>query len=191
MSKRAFIIHGWGGFPDNYWFPWLKQELEKNNFTVQIPAMPNPDNPTINEWVGSLALTVGVADENTFFVGHSIGCQTILRYLEQLPENVKIGGLVCVAGWFRLLHLETEEEKIIAAPWLDTPIDFEKIKKHTNKISAIFSDNDPDVDLGDKKLFENYLNAKTIVEHNKEHFTADAGIKELPSALQAVLEMSH
>ena len=27
--KRAFIIHGWDGYPAEGWFPWLKRELEK------------------------------------------------------------------------------------------------------------------------------------------------------------------
>lgn len=51
--KKAFIIHGWGGHPD----------------------------------------------ENTYFIGHSIGCQSIDRYLEILPSETKIGGVVYVAGW--------------------------------------------------------------------------------------------
>ena len=121
-------------------------------------------------------------------VGHSIGCQTILRYIEKVKKPV--GGVVCVAGWFRLPHLTTSEEKEIAQPWLETPIDFTIIKNQTDNIVAIFSDNDPDVDLGDKELFAKNLNAKTIVEHNKGHFSDDAGIKELPSALEAVLKMA-
>ena len=27
--KRAFIIHGWGGHPEERWYPWAKNELEK------------------------------------------------------------------------------------------------------------------------------------------------------------------
>ena len=45
------------------------------------------------------------------------------------------------------------------------------------------------MDLGDKELFEKNLNAKTLIEHNKGHFSDDAGVKELPSALEAILEM--
>jgi len=26
--KRVFIIHGWGGNPEEGWLPWLKKELE-------------------------------------------------------------------------------------------------------------------------------------------------------------------
>jgi hypothetical protein len=28
-AKRVFIIHGWEGYPEEGWFPWLKKELEK------------------------------------------------------------------------------------------------------------------------------------------------------------------
>lgn len=54
MSKRVFIIHGWGGYPDEGWLPWLKIELEKKNFEVFIPAMPDTDEPKINSWVSHL-----------------------------------------------------------------------------------------------------------------------------------------
>lgn len=188
MQKRVFIVHGWDGSPGNCWFPWLKNELEERGFVVQALAMPHPETPTIADWVNCLANAVSEADENTYFVGHSIGCQTILRYMEQLEKP--IGGVVCVAGFFRLLHLVTDEEKRIARPWLETPIDCEKIKRQAGKIIAIFSDNDPDVDLGDKEVFESRLGAKTIVEHGKGHFSDDAGVKELPSALEAVLAVA-
>ena len=69
-------------------------------------------------------------------------------------------------------------------------IDPEKIKQKAGSIIAIFSDDDPDVDLGDKDLFEERINAKTIIEHCKGHFSDDAGVKELPSALEAILEIA-
>lgn len=184
MQKRVFVVHGWDGSPQNCWFPWLKNELEKKDFSVNILSMPHPEKPTIVDWVDCLSDAVGKPDVNTYFVGHSIGCQTILRYVEKVGKP--IGGIVCVAGFFRLLHLATEEEREIAKPWLETPINFKKIKEQTNKIFAIFSDNDPDVDLGDKELFEKNLSAKTLVEHDKGHFSDDAGIKELPSAFEVL-----
>lgn len=61
------------------------------------------------------------------------------------------------------------------------------IKTNLPKLTCIFSDDDPDVDMGNKELFEERLGAKTLVEHNKGHFSDDAGVKELPSALNALL----
>ena len=189
MQKRVFIIHGWDGHPDEGWFPWLKTELEKNGFRVYVPSMPEPAEPKIEAWVSHLSKTVGDIDENTYFVGHSIGCQAILRYIEKLQKP--IGGAVCVAGFLNSSNLATDEENKIAKPWLETPIDYEKIKKNAGKITAIFSDDDESVGLENKDLFEKLLDAKTIIAHNKGHFSDDAGIKELPSALDAVLEISE
>lgn len=190
MAKRVFIIHGWDGYPDECWFPWLKTKLEKNGFQVYVPAMPEPAEPKIEVWISYLSEIIGDVNENTFFVGHSIGCQTILRYLESLPANKKVGGAIFVAGWFTLINLKTKKEKEIARPRLKTPIDFEKVKQHTKKFFAIFSDNDQFVPINNKKLFEWKLGAKTAIERGQGHFSGSDGVKELTSALNAVLEIS-
>ncbi len=190
MPKRVFIIHGWEGYPEEGWFPWLKKELEKKGFEVHVPAMPHPSTPTIEDWVQHLATTVGEVDENAFFIGHSIGCQTILRYLQTLPSNKKIGGVVCVAGWFSLTGLGKGEEQELAQPWLETPINFEKIKSISPRFIAIFSDNDKWVSLENKKVFEEKLDAETSIEHNKGHLGGYDGITELLSALEAIIKLA-
>ncbi|MDP2676924.1 MAG: alpha/beta hydrolase [bacterium] len=190
MQKRVFIIHMWDSHPKDGWYPWLQKELEGKGFQVQVPAMPEPAKPNIENWVSRLAKIVGNVDENTFFVGHSVGCQTILRYFENLPADKKVGGAVFVAGWLKLVNLETEEEKEIAKPWLETPIDFNNIKQHTTKFVAIFSDNDQWVSIDNKALFEQKLGAKTIIENQKGHISGDEGIAELPSALESIVSFS-
>src|SRR3989344_8188293 len=127
--KRLFIIHGWGGSPDEELHKYLKKELSKENFEVYFPEMPNTEEPKINEWVSHLKKTVQTPDKSTYFLGHSIGCQAILRYIESLPENTKVGGAIFLAGWFNLKNLESSEEEI-AKPWLETPINCKKILKH-------------------------------------------------------------
>lgn len=191
MRKKVFIIHGWGGHPKEGWFPWLKKELEKRSFKVVAPAMPNSDEPKIDEWVNYLSNIAREVDKNAYFIGHSIGCQAILRYLEKTKKNKKVGGVVCVAGWFKLKNLESEEEWEIAKSWLETPINFTKIKNATNDITAIFSDNDPFVPSENKKLFASKLGAKTLIENKKGHFSGSDGVKKLSSVLKAVLEISE
>ncbi len=188
MVKRVFIVHGWDGSPEEGWFPWLKSELEKKGFVVSVPAMPDTSHPRIEKWVSFLEKSVGKPDKDTYFVGHSIGCQTILRYLEKI--NAKVGGIVLVAGWLNLKELETEAEKEIARPWLETPLDLRKIKAVINNIVAIFSDDDPWVPLGDAEIFREKLGAKVIMEKQKGHFGGNDNIKELPSALNALLSIS-
>lgn len=194
--KRVFIIHGWEGYSEEGWFPWLKKELEKNGFEVFVPAMPNTDEPKIEEWVNFLANLVGEPDEETYFVGHSMGCQAILRYLEKLV-NKKVGGAILVAGFLNLSEysfteepLHEKESRNIAKPWLETPINLKKTREATNNFIAIFSDNDPYVPIEDKDIFKEKLGAEIIIEHNKGHFSGSDGITELPSAFDSLLKMA-
>ena len=191
IHKRVFIVHGWDGYPEEGWFPWLKKELEAKGFKVFVPQLPDAGNPRIQKWVPALTKAVGNPDQQTYFVGHSIGCQTILRYLENLPADKKVGGAVFVAGWFTLMNLKTDEEKEIAQPWLETLIDFKRVKQHTKKFFALFSDDDEVVPQENKKLFEERLGAKTAIEHKKGHFSGGRdGITELPIVLKSLLELT-
>lgn len=188
--KKVYIVHGWDGSPDEPLFKWLDEELSKDGFLVERLEMPNPKAPVIEEWLSTLKNSIEKIDEETIFVAHSVGCQAVMRYLETQSEETRILGLVLLAPWMKLdettIEEEGEEVREIARPWMETPIDFEKVKKIAPKIIAIFSDNDVFVELDQKEFFEEKLNAKTIVEHNKGHFSPADNISELPSALEAI-----
>ncbi|HAH04232.1 MAG: hypothetical protein UV78_C0036G0002 [Parcubacteria group bacterium GW2011_GWA2_43_17] len=188
--KKVFIIHGWDGRPDEPLLKWLKISLQSKGFAATAPAMPDPARPVIKDWVGKLRQTVGAPDKNVIFIGHSIGCQAILRYLAGLPAGTKIGGLVLLAPWMELDRQTIEEEGpesiAIAKPWQETPLDLAKVKQTTAKIVAIFSDNDPFVPLAQQDLFARELGAQIIVEHHKGHFDPSSQVSHLASALRAV-----
>ncbi|OGN19401.1 MAG: hypothetical protein A3A29_00410 [Candidatus Ryanbacteria bacterium RIFCSPLOWO2_01_FULL_47_79] len=187
--KNIYIIHGWDGSPEEPMLQWLKSNLEKAGHQVTVPAMPDPGTPTIASWVGKLQETIKPNTE-TILVGHSVGCQAVLRYLETLSDEVKIAGVVLIAPWMELDQQTITEEGeaviAIAKPWMETPINFTKMKSHIGKTVAIFSDNDPYVPLNQKDLFARELNAEVVVENNKGHFSVGDGITELPAALEAV-----
>jgi predicted alpha/beta hydrolase family esterase len=143
--KRAIIVHQWSGSPTSDWYPWLKSELEKLGFSVIVPVMPRPDEPNIIDWTQALDAAVGLPDERTILIGHSVGCQTILRYVSRLPATMRLGGAVLVTPWLHLLPaaLETEADQTTAKPWLETPIEWSSAKNILSKVVACFSDDDP------------------------------------------------
>ena len=98
MVRRVFIVHGWQGTPSVNWFPWLKFKLEGRGIRVMVPQLPDTGRPRMTPWVNELAKTVVVPDKDCYFIGHSLGCITILRYLESLKDQT-IGGVVLVAGF--------------------------------------------------------------------------------------------
>lgn len=179
--KKIYLIHGWGGSSRGGWFDWLREELEERGINVYAFDMPETNSPNISKWVSFLETNIKELDENVYFVGHSVGCQAIMRFLEKLPENIKIKGCVFVGGWFNLKEgaSEDEEDRETARPWVETPINFEKAKNHCDNFLAIFSDNDPYVPLSDKEIFKEKLNAEIIIKNNHEHFKEVEQIEEI------------
>ena len=188
--NKIFIIHCWDGTKDDGWYPWLDKELSNKKNKVYRFNMPNTDKPKIEEWVSFLDKKVKILDENTYFIGHSIGCQTIMRYL-QTKEINKIGGILFVSPWLDLLDyaIEDEESFLVAKPWLSEKINFDKIKQFTNNINCIFSSNDYFVSLEQKNKFEKLLNAKTIVVNDKGHISQDDNVYELKEILDESIKM--
>lgn len=189
MKKRVIIVHGWDGTQESNWFPWLKRELESRGFTVTVPRLPNPGTPRIEAWVPVLAKTAGTVDEDTYLVGHSMGCQTILRFLAGLHGTQRAGGALLVAGFMHLTGLSPEEE-VIWKPWDSTPPDLANARAHCERFAAIFSDDDPFVPLTNAEVFQREIGANTLTLHARGHFSENDGATRLPEALDAILTMA-
>ncbi len=191
MSKRIFIIHGWGGVANEGWLGWLKEELLLRGFEAFSLQMPDTEAPRVGSWVKAISESVGKTDKNTFFVGHSLGCQAIARYLQALPGAEVSGGAVFVSGFFRKLTNMSQDRisKGVISEWLDNKTQFNKINKHLLKSTAIFSDNDPYVPFDNVADFKDLLKSKIIVEHNQGHFSGSSGLPKYDVILRAVLEI--
>lgn len=169
--KRVVIVHGWGGSSQSDFLLWAKEELEKKGYDVVTPNMPDTEYPKIETWVPHLAQTVGEVKKDDIFIGHSMGSQAVLRFLESLPEDKKVRRVIVIAGFGSYIKGLTKEEQRVIQPWLDAPLNLDKIRTKASSFTAIFSDNDPYVPLeANEKIFKEKLGAKIIVEHNKGHF---------------------
>jgi len=176
--KRVIIVHGYTGHPNKNWFPWLKSELEKLGVEVIVPSMPNTEAPRFSEWLPHLRRVVGNVDLDTYFVGHSLGCPTILRALEGLPESQKAGGAVLVAGFAEPIHF-SELDSFTSEAWND-----EKIKQSVSKMVLINSDNDEHVPLEMGERMRDRFNAELVVVNNAGHINEKSGHKAVPFALE-------
>jgi len=150
--------------------------------------MPDTDNPKMEKWVDFLAKTVSKPDQNCYFVGHSLGCITILRYLERLKESQSVGGVIFVAGFsYDLEYLGYKGE---LSGFFKTEVNWGKIKKHCKKFIAIHSKDDQWVSFKQSLVFKQKLQAKLILKKNMKHFSGDDGITKLSIALSSILEIS-
>jgi len=180
--KKVIIVHCWEGYPDYCWYPWVKEKLEKEGYKVIIPEMPETNFPKLSGWLPKLRETISQPDEDIYLVGHSLGCITILRYLESLKAGEKIGGAIFVAGFTDDLSYKE------IANFFERPIDFEKIRVHCAKFVAIHSDNDPYVSLKYGDIFKERLGARVIVKNNMGHFSGKIGDEKSCTKLHDVVE---
>lgn len=180
---RAILVHGWGSSSQGDWFPWVVRELRDRGYEVLVPDMPKSDIPGIDAWTHYLQEVIGEFQESDLLIGHSIGCQTILR--EITKEQKVVSKVILVAPWILLTNLENHEAERIAEPWLTTPIDWEACRARIHETVCIFSDNDPFVPLAEnKEAFVRQLNAEVLVLPSMGHISGDDGVLQLPQILQ-------
>lgn len=177
MKKQVFIVHGFGASPKSNWFLWLQKELQKQGVEAKILSLPNPNDPNLQEWKDTIKKEVQF-NENSYLVGHSLGCISILQTLQDLKEGSKLAGIVLVSGF---------NESLPILPQLDSftkpPLNWNKIinaSKHRVVISA------RDDEIVPTQLSDNLaknLQATFIQTQNGGHFMDKEGFTKMPLVL--------
>jgi uncharacterized protein len=184
QNKRVFVVHGWKGKPSSNWFPWLKEWLKLCNVEVHVLEMPNADKPQLDEWLDTISSAVKRVDKKTFFVGHSLGCIAILRYLEKQKKRKCVGGVVFVAGFPERINFEETK------PFFQEPLDYRKIKEVVGKkIIAIQSTNDEFVPFYHGETLRDKLGAKLVVVEGGGHLNKSSGYTELPEVRDELIDL--
>lgn len=176
---RVFILHGWEGSPEGNWFQWLKGKLEERGIGVSVPSFPDPAHPDMDSWLAKLRETVGKPDDRCYFVGHSLGSITILRYLEALDNGAHVGGSVLVAGFTDDLNIKE------LSGFYKEQVNWGRVRNACGRFVAIASNNDQYVPLKHADILEKELGAKKIIEPGMGHFS----MKELHVVLNELLKM--
>lgn len=180
-KKQVYIVHGFAANANKHWFNWLKTELEKDkNISVKVLNMPNSEAPNLQEWLNTLKKEAGKVDENTYFVGHSLGCITILRYLSSLDSKnaLKIGGVVLVSGFYEKLKILPQLDSFVSVP-----LDFERLSKVINERFVISARDDEIVPTTLSNNLADKLQATFIQTPKGKHFMDREGVTTMPLVL--------
>lgn len=168
--KTAVIFHGTGGHPEENWFPWIKKELEKLNYTVIIPHFPTPANQTPESWFEVINMYLNSIISDSILIGHSLGGAFLLRVLESSENRVKAAFFVAVPiGVLPIKYYKTDK------PFIGTPFNWEKIRQSATKFFVFHSDNDELVSLGNGSSLAKNLNTELILIKNAGHFNTKSG----------------
>lgn len=164
--KKALILHGTGGNSQENWFPWLKEELEKNNYDVWVPDLPLSEKPNIRRYSEFiLQHNPWEFDDETILIGHSSGAVAVLGLLQHVPDNVKVGTCYLVGAFKDDLGWDSLKELFLK------PFDFDSIKKKAEKFVFIHSDNDPYCPLDHAKYLTEQVGGELIIREGQGHFS--------------------
>lgn len=172
LQPTIYLIPRWAGTIHSDWYDWLVLEI-KNKYKIEIQRLEVPDwnKTSIEESVQFLNENIKELNENTYFIGHSVGCQAILRFLDKKLETsreLKVGGFLFIAAWF-----EVDIPWVSLKPWLKTEnLNFSFIAQAAQYKKIIISDNDPFTSdfKQNKERWKTKLSADVVIYSNQLHF---------------------
>lgn len=178
LKKVIFIPGNGGGSPKDNWFPAVKTDLENAGITVVAEEFPDNDLARASNWIPYIIDELK-ADENSILVGHSTGAIAAMR----VAEKQRIYGSVLVGVY----HTDLDMEKEKLSGYLDTPWNWELIKKNQQWISIFASQDDPWIDIKEARYIHSKLNCEYHEYTDQGHFGGDYLKLEFPELSQVII----
>ena len=164
-----------------------QKELEKLGHKVAVPQLPTPERQTPDNWVktiGDSVESLGGPDDETVIIAHSMSSLAACHYLASIDRKIK--ACFFVAGFAHRLKVP-EPYPTLNNPFIDKPIDWNKVKGNCETFICFASDNDPYVPVPTAKKFSSLCGAKSfIVVPKGGHLTEKYGFKEFPLLLETI-----
>jgi predicted alpha/beta hydrolase family esterase len=184
MATKVYLIHGFEASPNGAWRAWLLRQLADRDVYACALPMPSPAEPREAAWVTEIARVVERdRDDDVFLVGHSLGVPAILRFVESAPADLRIKGVVLVAGPIENIGKPRIQDFFMS------PFDFAAIRAKLGAATVIHAKDDANVPYAHAERLARELGAELVTLETGAHLNSAAGIRELPSALAALEKM--
>lgn len=167
-----FIIHGSFGNPFGNWFRWLHDYIE-NAGHVYVPSFPiGEEYQNYENWSKLLKyyLDLGLIDEDTTIIVHSIAPVFISKFLTE--NKVKVKKLIFVCGFNNYLGINEEYDTVNRTMYFDN---LKEVKQYADEIICFYSDNDPYVKYEVEKEFADTVATEQILIPNAGHINSESG----------------
>ncbi len=170
-SINLILIPGKHGYAHKELYPTIKTKF-KNTLEIRVN---NIDSPSTNDYIEALKKIE--FNQKDIVLAHSLGCRAIIRYI--LDNKLKLKHLILLAPGARLEgRKDGKDSKYL---YLITSIkDYNKLSNLVEKITVIYSDDDP---LASKEDFEKFIlllgdKAEGILEQGKGHYCEEKGTSD-------------
>lgn len=184
--KNVLILHGNDNKPTDSWYKWVAKELENIGYKSWVPQLPNNHVPNTQDNLKFIHANKDfIFNEETIIIGHSSGSVLALLLAQELPGKVKIDTIYAIASFKEDLKIEgVHHEELFLIPF-----DFDKIKKKTNDIVFIHSNDDPYCPLEGAEWLTEQADGELLILPGQKHFstfTAGDAYKKFPKLLDII-----
>lgn len=180
--SNYFIIHGSFSNPHGNWFGWLAEYLRGEGHEVYVPDFPiGVGKQNFKNWNRLLKYyhSLGLIDENTTIIGHSIAPIFICKFL--IKNQIKVKKLIFVSGFNNYLGINQDFDSVNKPMYLK---DVEKVKEYAKQIVCFYSDNDPYVKFEVEQDFANRVATKKVLLKGAGHINAESGFTKFEEIIK-------
>jgi predicted alpha/beta hydrolase family esterase len=183
MSKRKiYLIHGYTAYSTANWFPAFRQAFENTDTEVIVFDMPNSQYPKYEEWLQHLEKEIVSYSESDIFIGHSLGCVTLLNYLNR-NRTGKVKAYYLISGFVEETPLPELTEFVIPK------LDYDYLKELTDTRVAISAKDDDIVPYDYSVRMAEKLNITPDILPEGKHFIDRDGFVEFEYLVERVKEI--
>jgi predicted alpha/beta hydrolase family esterase len=169
--KRAYIIHGAFGNPQENWIPWVKKQLENKGYTVIVPKFPTPEGQNLQAWMDIIDSEKENMTYDTILIGHSVGARFLLSLLPRLHQPVL--KTILVSGFTH--SLENNEFGIINETFIEKSVNWASVLIKSSEFYVLHGENDPYIPVSQAEEIATRLKIDPYVIENGCHLNANAG----------------
>jgi len=179
-DRHALIFHGTGGTSDGNWFPWLKQELERDGYRVAVPQFPTPEGQSLESWLEALDGYSDYIQPSSVLIGHSLGGLFTLRVLERFGP---VYGAVFVSAPIGVRPIRFYDSDHAFSGF---DFDWARITANANHRAVFHSNDDPYVSLANGEELAQHLGVDLTFIPDAGHLNAESGYTKLSPVLDAI-----
>lgn len=185
---HALFLHGTDGSPEDFWWPWLREQFQKSGYEVWSPELPDSHRPSMEKYNDFLSENMPWSLGGSVLVGHSSGATAALNLL--MRDDMPAVKAVVLVGAFLNQRLTAQMGAFSEDQFDDlfsvSAFEPDTVRSKAERIYFVHSQNDPYCSYDDALGLARELGATFIDVPGGGHLAGSSGIVELPSLVMTL-----
>jgi len=174
--KELYLIDGYGGSPKVNWLDWVGNQIG-NDFQVKKVFVARPSESIVDKFDRALVEQINEV-EDAYFVCHSLGCVSLLRYLINSKRRPK--GIIFVSPFDQ--HIS--EYDMFDDFFVHDSLEFVSMASHNSIV--ISGQDDPIIPWQFSQQIAKKLTIPFLLLPTGGHFRATEGVITLPEVISYI-----